>query len=97
MPCFLYTLIGVGPLCDTDCTVPFTSESVIVRDTRVMPVLIGWHQNSGPRLWRIALQLGEDNLPRMPHTANMTKLEAYIAYDLPIVAALIHYFHGASG
>ena len=32
MPGFKHTLIGVGPLCDTDCTVTFTRAAVIVRD-----------------------------------------------------------------
>ena len=62
-----------------------------------MPVLTGWRENSGPRLWIIALQTGEENLPRMPHNANMATLEAYSAYDLPSVAALICYFHTAAG
>ena len=33
----------------------------------------------------------------MPHNANRTTLEAYSAYDLPSVEALIRYFHAASG
>ena len=59
MPGFHHTLIGVGPLCDADCTFTLTREAVIVRDMRSTPVLTGWHENSGPRLWRIALQPGE--------------------------------------
>ena len=97
MPGFLHTLIWVGPLCDTDCTVTFTHAAVIVRDARDMPVLTGWRENSGPRLWIIALQTGEENLPRMPNTAKSTTLEAYRAYDLPSVDALIRYFHLAKG
>ena len=62
-----------------------------------MPVLTGWRKNSGTRLWRIALQPGEENLPSMPNTANMDTLEAYSAYDLPSVAAIIGYFHTAAG
>ena len=30
MPGFLHALIGVGPLCDANCTVTFTCEAVIV-------------------------------------------------------------------
>ena len=33
----------------------------------------------------------------MPNTANMATVEAYSAYELPSVAALIRYFHGAAG
>ena len=97
MPGFRHTLIGVGPLCDADCTVTFTRAAVVVRDARGMPVLTGWRENSGPRLWRIALQPDEEHLPKMPNTAHRTTLEAYSAYDLPSVEALIRYFHAAAG
>ena len=94
---FRHTLIGVGPLCDADCTVTFTRASVIVRDAQVSPVLTGWQEQSGPRLWRIALQPGESNLPNIPHDANSNTLKAYSAYDLPSVEALIRYFHALAG
>ena len=32
IPGFRHTLIGVGPLCDEDCTVTFTREALIVQD-----------------------------------------------------------------
>ena len=41
MPGFRHTLIGVGPLCDADCTVTFPRAAVVVRDARGMPVLTG--------------------------------------------------------
>ena len=94
---FRHTLIGVGPICDTDCTVTFTRESLIVCDTQGTPVLTGWREAPGPQLWRIALQPGEANLPRMLHPANMATLEAYSAYGLPSVAALTRYFRTMSG
>ena len=59
-------------------------------------MLTGWHENSGPRLWRIYLQPDEENLPKIPNTAHRTVLEAYSAYDLPSVESLICYFHAAA-
>ena len=97
MPGFRHTLIGVGSLCDADCTVTFTSAAVVVRYLHGNPVLTGWREQSGPRLWRIALQPNERTLPSMPYGADKTTLEAYSAYDLPSVAALISYFHTAAG
>ena len=97
MPGFQHNLICVGSLCDADCTVTFTHAAVIVRDARGTPVLTGWREHSGPRLWRIALQPGKSNLPKMPHNENRTTLEAYSAYNLPSVEALIRYFHAAAG
>ena len=97
MPGFRHTLIGVGPLCDAGFTVTFTLAAVILRDARGTPVLTGWRENSGPHLWRIDLQPGEEKLTRMPNSANRNTVEAYSAYDLPSVEALIRYFHAAAG
>ena len=97
MPGFRHTLIGVDPLCDADCTVTFTRAEVIVRDTRGTPLLTGWREKSGLRLWIIALQPGKENLPSMPNTANMATLEAYSAYKIPSVEAIIRYFHASEG
>ena len=97
MPGFRHTLIGVGPLCDSYCTVTFTREAVIVRYQQGTPVLTGWREASGPRLWRIALQPGEAGLPRMLHNATLDTLAAYISYYLPSVVAVILYFHMAAG
>ena len=97
MPGFIHTLMGVSPLCDADCTVTLTRAAVIVRDAQGSPVLTGWRDQSGPRLWRVALQPGESNLPNMPHNENRTTLEVYSAYDLPRVEALTRYFHTSAG
>ena len=97
IPVFRHTLIGVGPLYDADCTVTFTNAAVLVRDLHGNPVLTGWQEQSGLRLWRIALQPDETTLPSMPYDADKTTLKAYSAYDLPIVRALIRYFHASAG
>ena len=62
-----------------------------------MSVLTGWRKSPGTRLCRIDLQPGEANLARIHHTANLAILEAYSAYNLPIFAALIRYFHATAG
>ena len=97
MPGFKHTLIGVGPLCDADCTVTFTSAAVLVRDMHGNPVLTGWREQSVPSLWIISLQPDETTLPSMTYDANKTTLKAYSAYNLPSVRALIRYFHAAAG
>ena len=89
MPGFRHTLTGVGPLCDADCAVIFRTEAVIVRNKKGTAVLTGLCEATGTRLWRIALQPGESNLPSMPNDAKQATLLAYSAYELPSVAALI--------
>ena len=58
MPGFRHTLVEVGPLCDTACTVIFAREAVIVQDKQGTPVLTGWREDTGSRLCRIDLQPG---------------------------------------
>ena len=97
MPGFKHTLIGVGLICGADCKVTFTSAAAVVRYLYVNPVLTGWQEQSGPRLWIISLQPGETTLPSMPYDANKTTLKAYSAYNLSSVRSLIRYFHAAAG
>ena len=61
------------------------------------PILTGWREKNGARLWRIALTPMLEELPTMPNNSNQTNIRAYSAYDLPIMEALIRYFHAASG
>ena len=91
MPGFPHTLIGVGPLCDANCEVTFIQEAVIERNKQCKDILTGWHEATGPRLWRIDLQLVDSNLTSIPNDAKHATLMAYSAYDLPNVAALIGY------
>ena len=50
MPTFTNTLIGVGPICDANCTVVFSKEYVTVLSPKGKPILQGWRENKYPRL-----------------------------------------------
>ena len=88
MPGFPHTLIGVGPLCDANCKVTFIQEAVIERNKQCKDILTGWHESTGPRLCRIALQPGQSNIPTIPNNTKQATLAAYSAYDLPNIAPL---------
>ncbi|KAL7531241.1 hypothetical protein ACHAWF_011470, partial [Thalassiosira exigua] len=63
------------------------------------PVLSGWRDPEGARLWYFDLLPEEEDLPQ-PTTfepRNQATLAAYSAYDLPSVQALVRYFHAAAG
>ena len=92
-----HNLIGVGPLCDTECAVTFTREAVIVCNTQGTAVITGWRETTCTRLWRIELQPGESNLPSMLNNSKQATLTAYSAYEISRVATLIRYFHAAPG
>ena len=55
MPAFTNTPIGVGPICDADCTVVFNKKDVTVLSPKGEPILQGWREENLPRLWRVAL------------------------------------------
>ena len=97
MPSFHHTLIGLGPICDADCKVIFTKNNVIIYDQGGPPILTGWRERNGDRLWRITLTPTPEELPAMPNNADHTNLKAYSANDLPSVEALVRYFHAAAG
>ena len=44
MPSFTNTLVGVGPICDAECTVLFTNQDVTVLSPGGKPILTGWRE-----------------------------------------------------
>ena len=97
MPSFHHTLICLVPICDANCKVTFTKNNVIIYDQGGSPILTVWRERNGSRLWRIALTPTPEELPTMSNNADYTNLKAYSAYDLPIVEALVRYFHASDG
>jgi hypothetical protein len=51
MPNFSHTLIGLGPFANQDCIIVFTRTAVTVYHTDGHPILSGWQDETGPRLW----------------------------------------------
>ena len=97
MPSFHYTLIGLGPICDAYCKVTFTKNNVILYDQGGSPILTGWRERNGSRLWSKALTTTPEELHTIPNSVDYTNLKAYRAYDLPSVETLVRYFHAADG
>lgn len=98
MPSFAHNLLGIGKLCDAGCKVLFTEVDFTAFDKNNNPILRGWCEQTGAKLWRISLR-DEIQLPLSHPTGEETKttLAAYSAYDLPSVEALVRYFHAAAG
>ena len=74
MPNFPYTLIGLGPFASHDCTIVFTQTAVTVYHPDGHPILSGWQDETGPRLWQFPLTANAANpqdaagatVPRLP-------------------------------
>lgn len=56
MPSFPHSLIGLGPFVDQGCSIVFTKTNVTVYDTTQRPILKGWREQTGARLWRFPLK-----------------------------------------
>ena len=97
MPSFKHNLMGLGPICDADCTVTFSKTTVTIFDPRGQPIGTGWREPKRSRLWRISLLPEAHDIPTAPDDAESSSLQAFSAYDLPSVQALVHYLHAAAG
>ena len=56
MPTFTNTLIGIGPICDGNCTVVFKKQDATVISPEDKPILQGRREKKLPRLSRFALK-----------------------------------------
>ena len=102
MPGFQHNLLGIAPFCDKDCNVLFTKHSVTIYDPTNKPMLSGWREIDGhgnSKLWRISLVPEDDDVPCVTPDLDVQEapLDAFSAYDLPSVEALVKYFHAAAG
>jgi hypothetical protein len=55
MPNFSHTLISLGPFANQDCTIVFTKTAVAVYHPDGHPILLGWQDETAPRLWHFPL------------------------------------------
>jgi hypothetical protein len=55
MPSFSHTLIRLGPFADQGCKIVFDKTSVTVFHLDGHPILKGWRDLDGPRLWKLPL------------------------------------------
>ena len=96
-----HSLLGIGIMCDKDCRVLFAKRRVVIYNKCGKPFLTGLRELTGAKLWSVSLQSELDDVkPCLPNDANPiqeTTLEAYSAYKLPSVEALVRYFHAAAG
>ena len=96
VPSFTNPLIGVGPICDADCTVVFTKKDVTVLSPKGKEVLTCWREKKLPMIWRFALKPNEQLIKDYTTTIKKTPA-AYSAYNLPIIEAIVQYMHAAAG
>ena len=100
--------MGSGSICDTECSVYFHKHTVTMYDLNGRPLLEVWKDNTGAKLWRFSLRpqnftpfaTKEDikAFTFVPYTAgNSSYLQAFSAYDLLILEALLRYFRSDAG
>jgi hypothetical protein len=85
MPSFPHTLIGLGPVADLGCKIVFTTTAVTFYHPDGHPILAGWWDETGPRLWHFPLtaeaaQVVLDNASlQVPNS--LTAEAAYVAVN----------------
>ena len=84
-------------MCDANFTGTFTKHAVNIYSTNGTPIVTGWHEITGPRLWSMSIMPNPVNMPPLPDNHKTTTPQAFSAYDLPSVEAIIRYFHVAAG
>ena len=98
----------LGSICDTECFVHFHKYTVTIYDPQGLPLLQGWQENTGAKLWRFSLcpqssntystEEYEKEFTVIPKSGvKFSNLQAFSAYDLPSVEALVRYFHTDTG
>ena len=97
MPRFQKNLVGVGNMCDANCTVKFTIHVVKIYSPTGTPIITGWRETTGPCLWCMSIMPNPDNMLLLPDDQKTTTLQESSDYDTPSVEELIRYFHAAAG
>ena len=99
MPGFQENLVGIVPICDSDYSVTFTKDAVIIYSPKGNTVLTKWRETEVPRLWCMSLLPDEDCIPDIATApdAQQSTLNAFNAYNLTSAEGLIRYFHAADG
>ena len=98
MPGFTEILIGIGAMCDTGYTVTFSVSVFTTYNQHGTPIIHGWRYQNRFWLWRMLLLPEKATVP-LPTSIPLsmhTYLQAFSAYDLTSVEALIRYFHAAA-
>ena len=97
VPGFQDNLVGVGPMCDTNCTVTFKNHSVNIYSPTGTPIIKSLRKTTVPCLWNMSIITNPVNMPPLPNDNKTTTLQDFSAYDLPSVEVLIQYYHTAAG
>ena len=97
IPGFQENFVGVGNMCDANCTVTFTKHAVNIYIPTGKPIITGWRETNGPCLLRMSIIPNPSNMPPLPDEHKTTTLQAVCDYDIPSMEALIRYFHAAAG
>ena len=85
-------------MCDVDYTVIFINHAVTIYSTIRNLIIKGWSEADAPYIWCMYLLPTSAGTPQLSSPdVHKTSLQAFIAYDLPSVEALVRYFHAASG
>ena len=91
----MHYLVGIGTLYDSNYTVVSTKSSVTMFDSQDKAILTRWRKHTGTKIWRLYFRPQHQLVT--PASSAMASLQAFSAYDISIVEALVCYLHAAAG
>ena len=92
---WMHSLVGVGTICDANCTVVFAKYSFTMFDPQEKVILTVWFGRTGTKLWRLSIRPQQQ--PDAPIGATMDSLKTFSTYDIPSVETILRYLHAAAG
>ena len=101
-------LMGLGNICDTECSMYFHKCTFKIYDPQGLHFIQGWRDNKDAKLWHFPLrpksytpsstdEVGQAFTVVPNSGVKFFDLQAFSTYDLPIVEALVRYFHADAG
>ena len=95
IPSFSNTIIGVGPICDANCTLVFEKNCVTVLSPEGKTILTCCREKKMPRLYLFALKPNENSINDYTTTIQTTPAP-HSNYDLSSIEALVRYMHAVA-
>ena len=79
---FQENLVGVGHMCDADCTVTVSKHAVNIYSPNGTPIITGYSEFDGTRLWSMSLITNAEvvHLLSSDPEAHKTSLQAFSEY-----------------
>ena len=96
MPTFTSTLIGIGPICDANCTLVIKKQDVTLISSKGKYFLQGWRRKETPTHMALRYETQRERGEQKYMKTKQKGPEARSVYELTSMEALVGYMHAAA-